>query len=118
MTDRTTYAPLILSEYDHEPESYYLMLTDDAMVTVEDEFAAYGQYGNGYGWAGVARSAVHAHAPEVAERLSYDPEAGMFIARSSDLEALQRLAALLSEAFHDRARLAELIRGGDSEDFD
>ncbi|MEV7929280.1 MULTISPECIES: immunity 51 family protein [unclassified Kitasatospora] len=118
MTDRTTYAPLILSAYDHEPESYYLMLTDDAMVAVEDEFEACGQYGNGYGWAGVARAAVLAHAPEVSERLTYDPEAGMFIARSRDLDALQRLAALLSQAFHDRARLAELIRGVDPDDFD
>ncbi len=118
MSDRTTYAPLTLAEYGHESGSYYLMLTDDAMVAVEDEFEVCGQYGNGYGWAGVARAAVRAHAPEAAEKLSYDPEAGMFIARSEDLEALQRLATLLSQAFHDRVRLAELIRTVDPDDLD
>ncbi|MET8628571.1 immunity 51 family protein [Kitasatospora sp. NPDC004669] len=118
MNDETSYAPLTLSEYDHEPESYYLMLTDDAMVAVEDEFTACGREGNGYGWEGVARSAVRSHAPEVADRLTYGSEAGMFVARSHDLDALRRLATLLSQAFHDRTQLAELIRSVHPDDLD
>ncbi|MBY8887336.1 immunity 51 family protein [Streptomyces sp. PTM05] len=118
MMDRTTYAPLLLAEYGEGSGSYYLMLTDDAMASVMDAFAAAGGYGNGYGWHGVARSAVRADAPDLADRLAYDPEAGTLVVRSDDVEALRRVATLLSSAYHDRSRLAELIRTGDPADFD
>ncbi|MDH6133618.1 hypothetical protein P3T37_003014 [Kitasatospora sp. MAA4] len=111
-TDRTTYAPLTLIEYDHDPGSYGLLLTDDAMVAVADEFEARGRRSNGYGWESVARSAVDAYAPEIGERLTYDCEAGMFVARSNDFEALRLLGVLVSTAFHDRARLGELLGSG------
>ncbi|WP_035795976.1 Imm51 family immunity protein [Kitasatospora mediocidica] len=107
-TDRTTYAPLALIEYG-DSGSYGLLLTDNAMVALSDEFEARGRWSNGYGWEFVARSAVDAYAPEIAERLSYDCEAGMFVARSGDLEALRLLAVLVSTTFHDRVRLGELL---------
>lgn len=110
MTDQTTYAPLRLAEYEHERGLYHLMLTDDAMVAVMDVFERCGRYGNGYGWEGVAHSAVRSHAPDIADGLEYDPEAGTFLVRSRDLAALQRLAALLAAAFHSADRLTDLIR--------
>jgi hypothetical protein len=118
MIDQTAYAPLKLAEYSHAPGSYYLMLTDDAMVAVMATFEACGRSGNGYDWETVARSAVRSHAPETADRLSYDPEAGTFIARSGDLEALRGLGTLLHEAFHDGDRLTALIREADPADLD
>ncbi|MDW5323359.1 Imm51 family immunity protein [Plantactinospora sp. KLBMP9567] len=57
-------------------------------------------------------------APELAERLGYDPEAGTFVAYGIDPEALRRLGGLLQDAFHDRAKLATLIRAADPDWFD
>jgi hypothetical protein len=118
MTDRTTFAPLVFFEYDHRPGTYCLMLSDAHMVGVEDVFEECGQYGNGYGWEGVAKSAVRSRAPELADRLSFDPEAGMFVAYGEDADALKTLGGLLRDAFHDRATLKELIESGDPEWFD
>lgn len=118
MTDRETFAPLVFFEYDHKPGTYCLMFSDDKMIPVTDVFEECGYQGGGYDWAGVARSAVATRAPELAERVSYDPEAGMFVAYGEDAEALKKLGTLLREAFHDRALLKELIEAGDPEWFD
>ena len=83
------------------------------MGVLMDVFEECGAYGNGYGWESVAASAVRAHAPEIADRIKYDPEAGMFSAHGNDQAALRRLGILLHEAYHDRQVLAELIRSGD-----
>ncbi len=111
-------APLRLFEYDHRPGHYCLMLTDDAMVPVEDVFAKRGYEGCGYGWAGVARVVVRKRMPEVEERLGFDPEAGMFVAYGEDADALRRLGAELRKALADRAVLAGLIEAGEPEWFD
>ncbi|MEU1432385.1 immunity 51 family protein [Nocardia sp. NPDC005746] len=118
MTDRETFAPLVFFEYDHKPGHYCLMLSDNHMLSAEAVFAEFGYDGGGYGWAGVARSAVAMRAPELAERLNYDPEAGMFVAYGDDAEALQRLGALLQEAHRDSTVLSGFIAGGDPEWFD
>jgi hypothetical protein len=118
MTDRETYAPLVFFEYDHRPGSYCLMLSDHHMVAVESVLDRCGQYGNGYGWEGVARSAVRERAPELAGRFRYDSEAGTFVAYGEDCEALRQLGALLQRAFRDGAELEQLIAAGDPEWFD
>ncbi|MET7458643.1 immunity 51 family protein [Streptomyces sp. NPDC005574] len=118
MTDRESFPPLVFFEYDHRPGSYCLMLSDNHMVEVEDVFDECGQYGNGYGWEGVARSAVRACAPELVDRFSYDSEAGTFVAHGEDADALRRLGRLLCEAFRSRSVLKEFIEAGDPEWFD
>ena len=118
MTDRETFAPLLFFEYDHEPGTYCLMLSDNHMIDVEDVFDECGQYGNGYGWQGVARSAVHVRNPDLAARLQYDCEAGTFAANSADVDALKELGAFLREAFHDRTVLKGFIEAGHPEWFD
>jgi len=107
--DRETYAPLQLFEYDHKPGEYCLMLSDDRMLAVMDVFEANERYGNGYAWADVALQAMRTRAPELEKRLDMDPEAGMFVAFGTDLEALKKLGELLRDAFHDRDTLAELV---------
>ncbi|MEU0544922.1 immunity 51 family protein [Nocardia sp. NPDC005978] len=116
--DRETYAPLILFEYDHRPGNYCLMLSDRFMVEREETFAAAGYEGNGYGWTGVAESAVRNRLPEIAEHVKFDPEAGTFVGYGQDVEALRRLGTVLHTAFHDPAVLTELIAEGDPEWFD
>ncbi|MGI5147720.1 immunity 51 family protein [Plantactinospora sp. CA-294935] len=94
------------------------LLSDVRMVDVSDVFQAEGHLGNGYDWTAVARSVVRSDAPELADRLGYDPEAGTFVAYGTDPEALRRLGGLLQAAFHDRAKLATLIRAADLDWFD
>jgi len=109
LEDRESYRPLVLFEYDHEPGSYCLMLSDGDMLEVMDVFEAGGRYGNGYAWSDVALQAMRAGAPDLERRVSMDPEAGTFVASGRDLEALRALGALLHAAFHDRERLRALV---------
>lgn len=118
MTDRETFAPLVFFEYDHKPGHYCLMLSDNHMLSTEPVFAEFGYDGGGYGWAGVARSAVATQEAGLAERINFDPEAGMFVAYGADAEALRRLGALLHTALQDPAALRTLIAAGDPEWFD
>ena len=107
--DDTSYAPLDLYEYEHAPGKYCLMLSDNQMVDLMSVFDEHGRYGNGYGWADVALQAMRVYAPEIEEKVELDPEAGTFAASSTDLAALKKLATLLHQAFHDHAKLGELV---------
>lgn len=118
MTDKTTYAPFIFFEYDHKPGSYCLMLSDTHMFDAEAPFAAAGHEPSGYSWEAVARAAVATRAPELAGRVSFDPEAGMFVAYGTDPEALKALGALLHTAFHTPATLTALVTAADPAWFD
>lgn len=118
MVDRSSFAPLVFLEYDHEPGTYCLILADRDMVEVMDVFEECGQYGNGYGWQGVAMSALQAHAPALTDRIEFDSEAGTFVAFGKDAEALKTLGALLQGALHDRAVIRDLIESGDPDWFD
>ncbi|MVU82724.1 hypothetical protein GPX89_36510 [Nocardia sp. ET3-3] len=118
MTDRETFAPLVFFEYDHKPGFYGLTLSDSHMVAAEPVFAEFGYYGNGYGWAGVARSATATLEAELFQRINFDAEAGSFVAFGQDPDALRQLGTLLRDALRDPAALRRLIAAGDPEWFD
>src|SRR5262245_27030153 len=107
--DRSRFAPLVLFEYEHNPGRFCLMMTDGDMEQVEDVFEDLNAEGNGHGWEGLAESVGEAQMSEIADRLTFGSEAGTFVVESHDLSALQRLGALLHDAFHDRPLLADLI---------
>lgn len=115
LNDKTTYAPLTLLEYDHEPGSYCLMMADADWDDAVDVFEECGAYGNGYGWEGVARQAVRAHVPDIVDQVAFDSEGGTFVAHSADLNSLRRLGEVMQNAVRDRGLLAELIRGAEPE---
>jgi hypothetical protein len=110
-SDKTSYAPLSLFEYEDPPAGRYcLLFSDQYMVDVMDLFEAAGYEGGGYSWDRIAKDLMKTKAPDLAKSLKTDPEAGMFVAYGTDLAALQQLGALLHQAFHDRALLASLIK--------
>ncbi len=111
-TDRKSFAPLVFLAYDSALGRYGLILSDDHMVSTTAAFGERGHEGGGYDWEAVARSAIRSRAPELAGRLAYDCEAGMFAAHGTDADALRRLGALLSEAHRDPAVLAAYLVGG------
>jgi hypothetical protein len=109
-------APLKFFEYDHKPGTYSLLLSDFAAgQAIFDEL---GLEGGGYTWAGVARSAIRTHAPDLADRVRFDPEAGMFVAYGTDAGALKKLGRLLAQAYHDPKELERLVRAGEPDWFD
>ncbi|MFN3200407.1 MAG: Imm51 family immunity protein [Bradymonadia bacterium] len=110
LRDDTTYTPLLLVESDSTPGHYSLLLTDSQVGPVEEVFRSNGREPGGYGWADVALGALREHQPDLESRLSMDPEAGMFCAYGTDLDALKALGALLHGLFHDHTALAEAVK--------
>lgn len=92
----------------------------DAHVTEEafEVFEDCGQYGNGYGWDGVARQAIRQFMPELTEQFDFDSEAGTFVAQSTNEDALRRLGAILARTQIDLPLLTELIEAADPDWFD
>jgi|GEM_PF-3888205 len=106
-------APFVILEHERASGSFDLVLYDGDMEEVEEIFHAWNAEGHGHGWEGLAQSVVRSRMPEIIGRLNFGSEAGTFVANSSDLGALLRLAAVLHEAFHDHTLLGELIRDAD-----
>jgi hypothetical protein len=77
-----------------------------------------GHAGNGYFWEGVAQRLVEERAPDLATRLSYDPEAGAFVAYGPDQDALTQLGRLMATVANDRERLAALIARAEADGFE
>lgn len=114
----TDVSPLTLFEYDHQPGTFCLLLSDNHMVGAMGVFEDAGHEGNGYNWEAVARQALREYAPEHVGMLDFDPEAGMFVAYGENREALQRLGELLARALRDREFLEELLRDAEEDWFD
>lgn len=91
--------------------SYSLMLTE--FERWAETFEQLGQDGGGYGWHGVADALVRLKAPKLTKKITYDPEASMFVALSPDRDAIVQLARLLLEAMNDTAVLMEAIEKAD-----
>jgi hypothetical protein len=85
------------------------VLYDGDMEDVEDVFDELGAESNGHGWESLARWLIHAEMAGFADTIWFSSEGGTFVAGSSDLTALRRLAERLHGAFHDRALLSRLI---------
>lgn len=77
-----------------------------------------GHEGNGYFWEGVAERLVVERAPDLATRLSYDPEAAAFVAYGPDHDALTQLGRLMAAVANDRERLAALIARAEADGFE
>ena len=105
------FAPCQLVE--HEDGTGSLLSSDfDATAAVFEEM---GQEGGGYGWHGVVEALVRMKAPRIAKKVSYDPEASMFVAVSKDRRALGTVAGLIRGAIADPQLLREAIENADPE---
>lgn len=67
---------------EHDDGSYSLTFTD--FDKTEETFEEMDQEGGGYSWHGVVDALVRMKAPELQEKLEYDPEGSMFVALSRD----------------------------------
>ena len=94
---------------DHGGGRFSLCLDDYAMPQVP-LFAERGLQGGGYTWEAVVQSLVNLRHPKLAQELSYDSEAGMFVALGSR-EALVQVAKLIQSAVADAALMRAAVDG-------
>lgn len=89
----------------HAEGSYSLVYSDFPHVPAMD---ARGVEGGGYTWHGLVLYLLQNQAPQYLDALSFDPEAGMFCAVSSNLDALRAVARMLAQ-LEDPAVLTRLV---------
>lgn len=98
---------------DNEDGTYSLLFTDfDGTAATFEELD---QEGGGYGWHGVVDVLIRLRTPKLKKKLSYDPEASMFVTLSKDKDALKQVAGLIREAVADPKLLREAISNADPE---
>jgi hypothetical protein len=96
---------------DHGEGRYSLCLDDFRMPRVA-LFDERGLQGGGYTWEALADSLARLRRPELVDGLSYDSEAGMFVAIGTR-PTLIALAHLLQEAMDDEALLRAALDAAD-----
>ena len=107
---KNEYAPCTLVEHDGT-----YSLTFSVFDATAETFEEMDQEGGGYGWHGVVDALVRVKAPKLAAKLSYDPEASMFVALSDDKDVLKQVAELIRKAVADPKLLKQAIRKADPE---
>jgi hypothetical protein len=105
------FAPARLVEHDDSANPYSLILDPFGPIylTTGSVFESHGLDAGGYAWKGVVEALVRMRAPEIADRIKYDPESSMFAAYSNDRDALLRVAQLIREVQNDPVLLEEAI---------
>jgi len=104
------FAPFIFSEHEG---NFSLMLTEfDSFAEVFEEA---GYDAGGYAWHGVADALIRLHAPYLAKKIQFDPEASMFVAYGKDRTALKELARLLLRTMRDEVLLKTALENADPE---
>ena len=65
--------------------------------------------GNGYNWGSLAKVFLEEQKPELVGIIKFDPEAGMFCAYSSDVEALKTFIIAFKEACENETLIRDLF---------
>lgn len=77
----------------------------EVFATREDE----GSLGNGYDWTGLAQVFLDETCSDLQGKIDFDPEAGMFCAYSSDIEALADFVLRFKKACEDKPLILDLF---------
>ena len=96
---------------DYEDGSYGLIFDD--FEPTQSYLEERELMGGGYTLHGIVDGLVRARAPAICGELEYDPEASMFVVRSSSREALATIAGLIRTAQQDRRVLEEGLDNAD-----
>jgi hypothetical protein len=116
MTDEFEPAQLVTHENSDNRYSLILDPYGPIYLTTGSVFEAHGlDESGGYAWHGVVDALVRMRAPEIVDRVKYDPESGMFAAYGNDRDALLRVAQLIREVQHDPDLLEKAIADADPE---
>ncbi|MGK5543396.1 Imm51 family immunity protein [Streptomyces sp. URMC 127] len=97
----------------HDFDREYSLTLDAGGLVVDGAVAAAGHEPNGYFWEGLVRFAW----PDIAERLDFDSEAGMFCAIGSSSD-LARLKTALESVITSPEAVREIIARGETSGFE
>ncbi|CAO4141746.1 hypothetical protein GPNCGGLF_LOCUS1224 [Methylorubrum aminovorans] len=98
--DRTTYAPFILGQS--------LLLVDPGLTAKAAIFQRKaGWIGNGHDWQSIAKTLLKEQHPALSERIEFDSEAEMFVARGEHADLIT-LAEAMCRVYHDDGTLTDL----------
>lgn len=107
-TDDSTYAPFVLMDTG----VYRSLLLSDRHMLIKshifDERADEGWCGNGYDWNAIAQVVLAEQLPDLANELSFNPEAGMFSV-SGSRSALEKLGVAMHAVFHNDNAIRDLL---------
>lgn len=99
--DRTTYAPFVLGQS--------LLLVDPGLTAKAAIFQRQaGWVGNGYDWQSIAKAVLKEQHPALSDRIAFDSEADMFVARG-DRADLITLAEAIHTVYHDDGLLLDAL---------
>ena len=96
-------------ECSDDVTSVSLILSDGYKDEVFQTRADEGFECGGYGWAALAEVFLNEKMPEIREDIKFDPEAGMFCAYSSNMEAIRKFAIGMREMFNDDDLMKDLL---------
>ncbi|MEV6971711.1 Imm51 family immunity protein [Hamadaea sp. NPDC051192] len=96
----------------------YSLLLNAGSTAVDELIEELGHEPNGYFWEGVAQLVVRNDAPDLAGRLAYDPEGGMFCAYGTDRAALEDLGARMSALANDPDGMRVLVARAEESGFE
>ncbi len=85
-----------------------LFLTD-AHFTHYDVFDELNREGNGHDWTEAVEQLGRIENPRLLEKLEIDPDAGMFVIRSLDRQALVETARLIQQLLRDKNLLRDVL---------
>ena len=107
--EENEFAPCRLVDHG---EARFSLCFDDFRMPAVPLFAERGLQGGGYTWEAVAQSLVTMRRPDITPDLSYDSEAGMFVALGGR-ESLRIVAKLIQEAIREPQLLQQALERAD-----
>ncbi len=81
-------------------------------------FKRYGYSGNGESWSDIIQQILEKRAPDLIERITFDPEAGAFFAYAKNEGDRQRFIQIVAPVFSDIKALESFIRNADKSRMD
>ncbi|WP_425147012.1 Imm51 family immunity protein [Deinococcus sp.] len=104
----------LIEQHSNDHTLSYSLIFDDFGPTAAI-FEEHGYEAGGYAWHGVVDALVRLHAPEIAQKINYDPESSMFSAYGDDPAALLRVDELMRQAQAEPQMLNAALEHADPE---
>lgn len=94
---------------DHEDTASVCLDAGGYKDEIFEQRSEEGFEGNGYDWGSLARVFLEEKHPKLSEKISFDPEAGMYCVYSSDKEALKEFSIKFKEACENESLINDLF---------
>lgn len=109
--DTNNFKELIKPFYwvEHEKSVSVCLIVGEYKTEIFERREEEGFEGNGYDWGSLAKVFLEELQPELMEDVKFDPEAGMFCAYSSNIDALKTFIIEFKEACENQTLIEDLF---------